>query len=135
MKYRALLLLLTISAATGAPAAEQPAAAETVFPQQLSAQDLLYRCNASALTGVGRERRRYCAGFISGIEEAARLLQGGSDAVGRDICMPAGTSAGQLAGAYSRFAGQNPTLLEMPAAEIALRALRRAFPCTGTSGD
>ncbi|MGD2113079.1 MAG: Rap1a/Tai family immunity protein [Gammaproteobacteria bacterium] len=135
MKYHALLSLLLIFAATGVQSQEQPAAAEIDFPQQISAQDLLLRCNASALTGVGRERRRYCAGFISGIEEAARLLHARGEVAGRDICIPSGTSAARLAGAYRRYAAQNPALLARPAAEVALRALQGAFPCPSEAGQ
>lgn len=135
MNHRALLALLLLYTASGLQAEEPPTATETVFPEQLGAQDLLSRCNASALTGLGRERRRYCAGFLSGIEEAVHLLQAAGDAASRAVCMPAGTSDSQLAGIYSRFAGQNPSLMELPAAEVALRALQNTFPCPGAAGS
>lgn len=107
-----------------------PADPEVVFPQQLNARDLLYACNASAITAVGRERRRYCAGFISGVEEAARLLPNRlGDSGSSSICLPANVSSRQLADMYSRYAAQHESILEQPAAQVALDALAGAFPC------
>ena len=36
---------------------------------------MLMACASSGLSRIGRERRRYCAGFVSGVEEAVRLLR------------------------------------------------------------
>ncbi len=130
MKCRLSLLSLLLLAPVVA-FAEQPAAdADVVFPQRLSARDLLYTCNSSAITHVGRERRRYCAGFISGVEEAARLLQARHGNGGRaSTCLPVDVSSRRLADIYSRYASQHESILEQPAAEVALDALANAFPC------
>ena len=53
-------------------AGEEAPEPTTVHPQQLSARGLLKACASSAMTGPGRERRRYCDGFVSGVEEAIR---------------------------------------------------------------
>ena len=136
MKLRLFLLLLLPLCTTIVIAQPQSQSNDTVFPQRLSAQDLLYTCNASALTARGRERRRYCAGFISGIEELARLLGAGKEYGGyQGLCMPANTSSRHLAKVYTRYAEQNKPMLEKPAAEIVLRALASAFPCTDKSGN
>ena len=99
MKHRLPPLPLLLLFYTPGALAEEPTPGdEPVFPQRLSARDLLYACNASALTGVGRERRRYCAGFISGVEEAARLLRAGSgQGAYQRSCMPADVSSRRLA--------------------------------------
>jgi hypothetical protein len=134
MKRRFFVLLpLLLGGAAVVFAEQQPIDPDVVFPQRLSARDLLYACNSSAITHVGRERRRYCAGFISGVEEAARLLQarhgtGG----GARICLPVDVSSRRLADLYSKYAAQNESLLERPAAELALDALANAFPCEST---
>ena len=46
---------------------------QPIFPQQLTASDLLTYCSSSSLTDLGRKRQRYCWGFISGVEETIRL--------------------------------------------------------------
>ena len=127
MKRRLSLVLLCLLAPAVARGEEPPADAEVVFPQRFSARELLYACNSSAITRVGRERRRYCAGFISGVEEAARLLQAGR----ASICLPLDVSSRRLADIYTRYAGQHESMLEQPAVELALDALRSAFPCAG----
>ena len=66
MKHRSSLELRCLLAPAAAAGESQPPDADVVFPQRLSARELLYACNSSALTQMGRERRRYCAGFISG---------------------------------------------------------------------
>jgi len=132
MKHRLFPLMLCLLAPAAVPGESQPPDADVVFPQRLSARELLYACTSSALTQVGRERRRYCAGFISGVEEAARLLQGrpGDEANAR-VCQPIDVSSRRLADIYSRYASQHESLLDKPAAELALDALTSAFPCQG----
>ena len=127
MNYRpiALLLLLYVSSAFSN---DQTSETETVFPQKMSAQELLYKCNASAMTSMGRGRGKYCTGFISGVEEAARFVQSGDK---QKVCMPANVSSRKLKDVYTRYALQNKQLLNKPAAEIVLLALRSAYPCTG----
>jgi hypothetical protein len=132
MKCRLSLLLLALLAPSVAPGEQQPADPDVVFPQRLSARELLYACNSSTITQVGRERRRYCAGFISGVEEAARLLQAERGGAGSaSICLPLDVSSRRLADIYTRYAGQHESMLEKPAAELALHALTSAFPCEG----
>lgn len=118
----ALLLPLSVSAAE--------ADSESFFPQQMSAQDLLTLCASSSLTANGRTRRRYCDGFVSGIEEGMRLYRQRytieSDAT---ICVPEGTTAGTLTKAYVRHASKKGTDLTQPAAAAVLTALHDAYPC------
>jgi len=125
MSYRliTLLLLLNISSAFSN---DQASVSETIFPQQMSAQELLYKCNASAMTSMGRGSGQYCTGFISGVEEAARFVQTGGD---QKVCMPSNVSSRKLKDVYTRYALQNKQLLNKPAAEVVLLALRTAYPC------
>ncbi len=132
MKRRLSLVLLCLLAPAVARGEEPPADAGVVFPQRFSARELLYACNSSAITRVGRERRRYCAGFVSGAEEAARLLQARrGDAGSAGICVPVDVSSRRLADVYTRYATQHESMLEQPAVELALDALSGAFPCPG----
>jgi hypothetical protein len=96
----------------------------------LSAGELLNNCAASSLTSLGRERRRFCAGFISGVEESMRLAQErGHDADADAMCPPSKVSARQLAESYARYANQNREELNRPAAEVVAKALRHTYPC------
>ena len=132
MKRRPSLLLPLLLGSAVAFGEQQPADPDVVFPQRLSARELLYTCNSSAITHVGRERRRYCAGFISGVEEAARLLQARhGDGGSARICLPVDVSSRRLVDLYTRYAAQHESILEKPAAEVALDALTSAFPCDG----
>ena len=117
--FMPLCLLL----AAGAAGADEPAA---VHPQQLSARDLLQACASSALTATGRERRRYCDGFVSGVEEGVRL---GVQAPEMSICVPADISARRLSEAYIRYAADHRNDLGRPAAVVVMDALRETYPC------
>lgn len=98
------------------------------FPQQLSARDLLVHCASSSLTDRGRERQRYCAGFVSGVEEATRLL-GTSAGPPVRLCIPDRATARQFREAFVRHAGRRGADLERPAALVVVEALREAYPC------
>lgn len=128
---RALVALALLLAA--APAAAQEKPMEPQFPQQQSARDLLVACASSRLTSTGRERRRYCAGFVSGVEEAERVLHPGG-AAARQFCTPSNVSASALADAFVRYGAEHDDELGRPAAQVVLQALKQAYPC-GESGE
>ena len=93
---------------------------------------MLLACASSRLSRMGRERRRYCAGFVSGVEEAIRLLQQGSpttDPAATRICTPAHISAGELAEVFINYGANHEGELPEPAALVVLHALQSAYPC------
>jgi hypothetical protein len=98
------------------------------FPQQQSVRDLLKACASSSLSNLGRARRNYCAGFVSGVEEAVRLK---SQLLGADsrICPSSRITSQQLADAYIKYANANPDQLDKPAVEVVFEALKQSFPC------
>jgi len=101
-----------------------------IFPQQLTARDLLTYCSSSSLTDLGRKRQRYCWGFISGVEETIRLpLHASSQPVALKVCVPKGVSSRNLAKAYILYAGRRDTNLARPAAQMVVEALSNAYPC------
>lgn len=108
----------------------QETAMEPQFPQQQNAGDLLRVCAASRLSATGRERLRYCAGFVSGVEEAVRLLQRDGH-IGHRVCTPSDVRASALADVYVKFAANHKGELPDPAAEVVLHALVDAYPCPG----
>jgi len=109
--------------------AQEPVTQEqTQFPQQMSASRLLEACASSALTQTGRERRRYCAGFVSGVEEAVRILQE-QHRLEASVCLPEGVSAKALSDVFIRYSANRQQHMDKPAAGIVLEALMDAWPC------
>ena len=103
---------------------------EAVFPQQMNARKLMTFCASSALTAKGRTQRRYCDGFVSGIEEGMRLYKftypTESDVA---VCVLASTSSRALSQAFIQHASSKGVDLEQPAAAVVLEALQQRFAC------
>jgi len=118
-------LFVTVSAATG----EETGDVEQYFPQQISAEELLRYCASSTLTKLGRERRKYCSGFVSGVEESLRLLGPKQDASGRSTCVPAAVNARKLAENYVDYAGLRQDRIKQPAVVIVIESLQHSYPC------
>ena len=105
---------------------------QPIFPQQLTARNLLTYCASSSLTELGRTRQRYCWGFISGVEESMRLPQHALlQTTTSAICAPKGVSSRNLAKAYTRYAGKKGNDLDRPAAQVVVEALLSSYPCQG----
>ncbi len=119
-----LLLFLLPVPASGQPVTEEQAQ----FPQQMSASRLLQACASSALTRAGRERRRYCAGFVSGVEEAVRSLQE-QHRLEVSVCLPQGVTAKALSDVFIRYSANRQQHMDKPAAAMVLEALAQAWPC------
>ena len=103
---------------------------EGYFPQQMTARELLHACASSSLTRTGRQRKRYCHGFVSGVEEAIRLFQRkASSTQAFVVCAPDNTSSRQFAEAFMRYAGRKSVDLDKSAAMVTLDALQNAYPC------
>jgi len=119
-----LLLLLPL------PGTASTSDDEAVFPQQMNARQLMTFCASSALTSKGRAQRRYCDGFVSGIEEGMRLYKltypSDSDV---EVCVPAGTSSRALSQVFIQHASSKGRDLEQPAAAVVLEALQQRFSC------
>lgn len=118
----AMLVVLDVAAET-----EQDEMAPE-FPQQQTARDLLTACASSTISNLGRARRNYCAGFVSGAEEAIRFK---SQLLGADsrICPSSGITAQQFADAYIKYANANSKELDKPAVVVVFEALKQAYPC------
>ena len=126
MKF--LFVIIGVITATVALADEDSDSTEKYFPQKLTAQGLLYYCASSALSNTGRNRQNYCSGFVSGVEESARLLD--IDLGGKNVlCVPAGKSARHFRDIYIKHVSKQTTDLERPAAIVVLEALESAYPC------
>ena len=104
-------------------------ATQPIFPQQMTAHDLLRYCSSSSMSAVGRQRQRYCWGFISGVEETIRLTLNTSGQSAAKICVPKGISSRNMARAYIRYAGRRDTNLVRPAAQIVIEAFSSSYSC------
>ncbi len=131
---RTLLVAAALACSLQVAAQEQPEDTDGYFPQQITAKELKLLCAASGLTSTGRERRRYCSGFVSGVEEGVRLLDRQQTGSGRpSLCIPPGTTSGAFGSAYIKYASRKDVDLERPAALVVLEALRATFPCPGAA--
>jgi hypothetical protein len=128
MKTLARSLLISLLLARAAQAQVSDKAMAHQFPQQQSAGDLLRFCASSSITPTGRDRRRYCEGFVSGVEEAVRLLEQ-SDRPEYRLCIPENVSASALAKTYVRYGARHKGALAGPAAETVVYALQQAYSC------
>jgi hypothetical protein len=131
MRY---LILLPLLLAVGLARAGQPDESETWLPQKLTAQDLLYACAASSLTSQGRERQRYCRGFISGVEETIRYY-GSGEAAGAAFCFPPGMSARNYGDIFIRYASRKGVDTGRPAVAVVREAFEAAFSCQRPEGQ
>ena len=104
--------------------------AQPLFPQQMSANELLVLCASSSLTAKGRLRRRYCDGFVSGIEEGLRVysLQFPSQ-MSNTVCVPEGTSSRAISEAFVKYASKKGVALDQPPAAVVIDALGKSFAC------
>ena len=130
MNYQNLILSLILLSPMAVAEESQHEEMEPQFPQQQSAGEMLRACASSRLTSVGRERRRYCAGFVSGVEETLRLLHltGKSDL---RLCTPGKITASALADVYISYGARHKGELQDSAAAVVVHALESAFPCNG----
>ncbi len=132
---RQLFIAAALACSFQLSAQDEPGAdLDAYFPQQITAKELKLACAASALTSTGRERRRYCSGFVSGVEEGLRVLQQQVGVAGLPgLCVPPQTSSRAFRDAYTSYAGRKGVDLGRPAALVVLEALGVAFPCPGTT--
>lgn len=107
--------------------AEEKTEGESFFPQKMTAKELMLTCASSYMTSKGRQRKKYCSGFISGVEEATRLQS--KLAANQKICLPGGKTSSQYTDIYMAYASRKTTDLTKPAALIVIEALQDAFPC------
>jgi hypothetical protein len=125
MRYLMLLpLLLAVNLVRGG----QPDENGSYFPQKLTAQDLLYACAASSLTSQGRERQRYCRGFISGVEETIRYYGTGESTLAA-YCFPQGMSARNYGDVFIKYASRKNIDTGRPAVVVVQDAFADAFSC------
>lgn len=128
MRYFVLCVFATLMGLVSNSASSQDA--QPLFPQQMSASELLILCASSSLTAKGRLRRRYCDGFVSGVEEGLRAywLQFPSP-MSKTLCVPEGTNSRSMSEAFVKYTSRKGIDLEQPAATVVIEALSKSFAC------
>ena len=124
------IVILTLLGTPPLATAQEIPVDEPYFPQQMSAQHLQRTCASSSLSDTGRQRRRYCVGFISGVEEGVRVLHQ-QHRLELSICLPEKVSGRALTNVFLRHTTDNPGQLEKPAAQVVIDALSQTYPCPG----
>ena len=126
---RILIPVIGLLFSVVATAQDTTAEKEQYFPKKLTAHQLLNLCAASSLTSSGRNRKRFCTGFISGVEETLRLLreQASLDKLPA-ICLPDDEPAARFSHLYVKYAAGRADLGQ-PAVAIVVDALKGAYPC------
>ena len=104
MNYLIVLFALLIPVASNAQGTALDA--ETDYPQRVRAGTLLSNCDSNAMTTEDRERRRYCAAFISGIEEGVRLVEQ-ARGIKPTVCPSAWVTSKSLVDAYMNYAAEH----------------------------
>lgn len=127
---RTLFLVLLCMIAIPIPAAEERVASDTIFPQKLTAGELQVFCAASVMSKTGRQRQRYCEGFLSGIEEGVRVLGLISKMeTAPSLCMPADVSAWQMRSTFVKNSAAMKPAKNKPSAMFAIEVLEKSYPC------
>jgi hypothetical protein len=128
MKQSVSFFSAILFALLAGPTASQETA--RFFPQQMDAKELLLLCASSALTSNGRLRRRYCDGFVSGVEEGLRVHhQRFPSQIPKTVCVPVGTNSRAMSEAFVTYASRNGVELGKPAAAVVIDALEASFQC------
>jgi len=127
---RLLLLVILCLSANAVLSAEQEVPTDVVFPQKLTAAELRVYCAASAISATGRQRQRYCDGFLSGMEEGIRVLGliSGNKGVAT-LCVPASVSAREMRAAFVKHSAALNPPTDKPAVRYAIEVLEKAYPC------
>jgi hypothetical protein len=134
IRYLSLCVFATVLSSLTSPASAEDA--PPVFPQQITASQLKFFCASSSLTSKGRLRRRYCEGFISGVEEGLRMYRlKRSSQTPALMCVPIGTSSKQMKENFVRYASRKGVELEQPAAAVVIEALAESFACHSDSSS
>lgn len=124
------IIALTLSALCCAAVQAQSGEQETTYPQKWTAHDLLQACASSYLTTRGRGLRKYCSGFISGVEESVRLfVEPGAAGPTGAICVPSGKTSRHFVDMFVRYAAGRTADLKKPAARLVVDALAAEYPC------
>ncbi len=88
--------------------------------------EILRRCEATDTQNVA-----YCLGYLKGIHEGYDLFSGERTGSTK-YCIPNGMTLDQASKVFVEWVNDNPTKLHYPAAQSAIEAWLKAFPCANS---
>jgi len=131
-------LLLATALIAGALPAAAPAGAAPWFQGKFTGEEMLAHCKAPDKDPIQDFGRGICTGFLDGFAAGHFVAETWHGFHHRDekiddifghLCVPDGTTRGQLARVFVQFLEKNPERLKLPAGLLLEDALREAFPC------
>jgi hypothetical protein len=110
-----------LSVILAAQAAAAPVPAVDKAPHYLKARDLLERCT------TWKGGADYCYGYITSVYDTVRAYEAWLKL--NEMCVPPGTSQGELVKTVVGHLRANPQEMESQAASVVVVALQRRFVC------
>lgn len=96
-------------------------------PFYLKARDLLERC------AEWRGGPDYCYGYITSVYDTVRAYEAWLKL--NEMCVPAGTTQGELVKTVTAYLRENPVEMDSQAASVVVVALQRRYRCEIRSGE
>ena len=129
MPLPAILSLLLVAQS---PVPEAPAAPGGVAPRESGTADVSGFLSASALyekcSGSSVHGQEYCYAYLAAVSDAGKAYQVWTNL--RHLCLPAGTTQGELKDIFTSFLVQHPSRLRDQAASVVVVALQKKYPCS-----
>lgn len=131
-------LLLVTALVAGALPAAAPAGAGPWLQGKFTGEEMRAHCKAADKDPMQDFGRGICTGFIDGFTAGHFVAETWHGFHHRDekmddifghLCVPDGTTRGQLARVFVQFLEKNPEKLKLPAGLLLEDALRESFPC------
>lgn len=113
-------MILTLVLALQAAASSAPPATEKA-PYYLKARDLLERCTE------WRGGPDYCYGYVTSVYDTVRAYEAWLKL--NEMCVPAGTTQGELVKTVTAYLRDNPGEMDSQAASVVVVALQRHYRC------
>ena len=102
-------------------AATSPGGQAAATPGYLLARDLLARCTSA-------QGSDYCYGYVASAYDTSLAHESWLQI--KELCVPAGTTQGELVDSVVTYLKANPQQLDSQAASIVVVALQRRYLCT-----
>jgi hypothetical protein len=131
-------LLLAPALIAGALLAAVPAGAGPFLQGKFTGEEMLAHCKAADKDPIQDFGRGICTGFIDGFVAGHFVAETWHGFHHRDekmddifghLCVPDGTTRGQLARIFVQFLEKNPEKRKLPAGLLLEDAFRESFPC------
>lgn len=117
-----MVILLLVALQPALDAGPAAAAAPSKAPHYLTARDLLERCSRQP------GNPDYCFGYIASVYDTVRAYESWLRL--NEMCVPHGTSQGELVKKVVDYLRSHPRELESQAASVVVVALQQGYRCS-----